>query len=85
MPNSNEKLSVLGYGCMRMPTKAGAASSIDIEKAKQQLLYAIDNGVNYLDTAYPYHRGASESFLGEHILKDGYREKEISLLSCLCS
>ena len=75
MPNSKEKLSVLGYGCMRMPTKAGAASSIDIEKAKQQLLYAIDNGVNYLDTAYPYHRGASESFLGEHILKNGYREK----------
>lgn len=74
MPNSDEKLSVLGYGCMRMPTK-GKKASIDFNEAKKQILYAIDNGVNYLDTAYPYHRGASESFLGEHILKDGYREK----------
>lgn len=75
MPGSDEKLSVLGYGCMRMPTKGRRASNIDIKEAKKQILYAIDNGVNYLDTAYPYHRGASESFLGEHILKDGYREK----------
>ncbi len=75
MPGSNEPLSALGYGCMRMPTKGRVGSTIDVEKAKEQILYAIDNGVNYLDTAYPYHRGASESFLGEHILKDGYREK----------
>ncbi len=69
---TGEDISVLGYGCMRMPTKAG---SIDVERAKSQILYAIDNGVNYLDTAWIYHRGASESFLGKHILKDGYREK----------
>ncbi|MBN2616706.1 MAG: aldo/keto reductase [Spirochaetales bacterium] len=77
MPGSNDKLSVLGYGCMRLPTTVGGAASslINKEKALDQIRYAIDNGVNYLDTAYPYHLGASESFLGEYVLKDGYREK----------
>ncbi|MBN2878317.1 MAG: aldo/keto reductase [Clostridia bacterium] len=73
MPKSEDKLSVLGYGCMRLPTKG---SSIDAEEAKRQVLHAIEGGVNYLDTAWPYHRGASESFLGEHILNDkAVREK----------
>ncbi len=77
MPNSTNELSVLGYGCMRLPTHVGGAASslINKEKALKQIRYAIDNGVNYLDTAYPYHLGASESFLGEYVLKDGYREK----------
>lgn len=52
----------LGMGCMRLPTKNG---SIDKELAKNYVLWGIDNGVNYLDTAYPYHNGGSESFLGE--------------------
>ena len=73
MPKSDDKLSVLGYGCMRFPTKFGGI--IDREKAIKQIRLAIDNGVNYLDTAWIYHFGASESFLGEHVLKDGYREK----------
>lgn len=72
IPKTGEKLSALGYGCMRFPTKMG---KIDVELAKQQVLLAIDNGVNYLDTAWFYHMGDSESFLGKHILKDGYREK----------
>ena len=72
MPKSEEKLSILGYGCMRLPTKAGR---IDKEKALKQIRSAIDKGVNYLDTAYLYHLGASESFLGSHVLKNGYREK----------
>ncbi len=75
MPNSNEKLSVLGFGCMRLPLVEGRSNKIDIERAKKQIRYAIDNGVNYIDTAWPYHMGKSESFLGEHVLKDGYREK----------
>ncbi len=77
MPNSNDKLSILGYGCMRLPTSIGGSAStfIDKEKALKQIRYAIDNGVNYLDTAYPYHLGASESFLGKYVLQDGYREK----------
>jgi predicted aldo/keto reductase-like oxidoreductase len=79
MPNSGEKLSVLGFGCMRLPAPGGRKvtifSSIDNERAAKQVRYAIDNGVNYLDTAYPYHAGVSESFLGEYVLKDGYRER----------
>jgi predicted aldo/keto reductase-like oxidoreductase len=79
MPNSGEKLSVLGFGCMRLPAPGGRKvtflSSIDRERAAKQVRYAIDNGVNYLDTAYPYHAGSSESFLGKYVLKDGYREK----------
>ncbi len=68
---NGDELSALGYGAMRLPTKNGR---IDKEKAAEQIYYAIDHGVNIIDTAYPYHGGASESFLGE-ILKDGYREK----------
>ncbi len=72
VPKTGEKISTLGYGTMRLPTKAGR---IDVEKTKQQILYAIDQGVNYLDTAWFYHMGASESFLGEHILQGEYRNK----------
>ncbi len=77
MPGSDEKLSALGYGCMRLPTRVGGAGSslINQEKATKQIRSAIDRGVNYIDTAWPYHLGASESFLGEVVLKDGYREK----------
>jgi predicted aldo/keto reductase-like oxidoreductase len=79
MPNSGEKLSVLGFGCMRLPAPGGRKvtilSAIDKERAANQIRYAIDRGVNYLDTAYPYHAGSSESFLGEYVLKDGCREK----------
>lgn len=77
MPGSEEPLSVLGFGCMRLPLAKGSFSSrnIDIERAKTQIRMAIDQGVNYIDTAYPYHLGASETFLGEHVLTDGYREK----------
>lgn len=69
---NGEKLSVLGYGAMRFPTKG---SKIDEELASKQLYSAIDSGVNYIDTAYPYHNGKSESFLGKALAKDGYREK----------
>lgn len=64
-----DEISALAFGAMRLPTKTGR---IDKERAKEQLYYAIDNGVNFIDTAFIY--GSSESFLGE-ILKDGYREK----------
>jgi predicted aldo/keto reductase-like oxidoreductase len=77
MPNSDEPLSALGFGCMRLPTRVGGRASnlIDKDAALRQIRMAIDGGVNYLDTAYNYHLGASETFLGSHVLKDGYREK----------
>jgi predicted aldo/keto reductase-like oxidoreductase len=76
LPGSGEKISLLGYGCMRLPTRMGGMMGpIDHEKALSQIRGAIDRGVNYLDTAWPYHGGQSESFLGKYVLKDGYREK----------
>ena len=87
MPKSEDSLSVLGYGCMRFRKKSGKSggifSSFDEELAKEQVMYAIENGVNYLDTAWPYHAGASESFLGEHILSDKAVRKKVYIATKL--
>ena len=69
MAKSGDALSVLGFGCMRLP---GQNERIDEKRATAQIRYAIEHGVNYVDTAMPYHQGESEPFLGR-VLADGYR------------
>jgi len=69
------KVSALGFGAMRLPSKGTEMSSpVDEPEAIRIIRHAIDNGVNYVDTAYMYHMGNSEKILGR-ALKDGYREK----------
>lgn len=60
-----KKVSLLGFGAMRFPTKEDG--SIDRVLAKKMMLRAIEEGVNYIDTAYPYHGGDSERFVAEVI------------------
>ncbi|MBD3207187.1 aldo/keto reductase [Candidatus Bathyarchaeota archaeon] len=66
--------SVLGFGVMRLPVRGKNVRDIMVEPSINMIRHAIDNGVNYIDTAYVYHGGKSEELLGK-ALKDGYREK----------
>lgn len=68
-PKNGKELSILGYGCLRFTKKGGV---IDQKKAEEEMKAAIENGVNYFDTAYTYH--GSEVCLGKFLAK-GYRDK----------
>jgi hypothetical protein len=72
--NIGKKASILGFGCMRLPKLEEDKPAIDHEKAIPLIREGIDKGINYVDTAYPYHDHESEIVLGK-ALKDGYREK----------
>ncbi|MBE0636812.1 aldo/keto reductase [Candidatus Bipolaricaulota bacterium] len=66
--------SALGFGAMRLPILDGDSSKIDEPLATRMIRTAIDAGVNYVDTAWPYHQQQSEPFVGR-VLQDGYRDK----------
>ncbi|HVN58261.1 MAG TPA: aldo/keto reductase [Bacteroidales bacterium] len=73
-------LSILGFGCMRLPVLENKLEKIDYQMSKQLLYHAIEHGVNFIDTAWFYHasvfgqKGESEPFVGE-ALSGGWREK----------
>ncbi len=71
-PKTGNSISILGYGAMRLPSKG---LKIDFEEAKKQLIFSIENGINYIDTAWPYHNGESEIFLGKVLSENNLRSK----------
>lgn len=75
-PRWSHDLSILGFGCMRLPVAGDQQSGerVDEETSIDMIRTAIDGGVNYIDTAYPYHNGESERIVGK-ALGEGYREQ----------
>jgi uncharacterized protein len=78
---TGKKVSILGFGCMRLPILDNNPAKIDEPLATKMINYAVEAGVNYFDTAYPYHGtsftegGMSEVFLGNVIKDGGYRDE----------
>ncbi|MBR6950577.1 MAG: aldo/keto reductase [Oscillospiraceae bacterium] len=66
---AGEKVSALGMGNMRLPTFDGVEKNVDRKKAQEIIDYAMNHGINYYDTAYRYHGGESERFIGEALKK----------------
>ena len=69
-PNTGDKVSILGYGMMRLPVEGGGTfrdhpdANIDHEMVNQQIDYALEHGVNYFDTSPAYCKGLSEHATG---------------------
>lgn len=68
-PHGGEAVSLLGFGCMRFPTTGKVIKKIDAKKSAEMIDYAYNHGVNYYDTAYMYHMGKSETFIGPALHK----------------
>ena len=74
---TGEKVSVLGYGCMRLPTVGNDYGKVDEAEALRLVSYAVERGVNYIDTSWPYHsadplkEGTSEPFVGKAVKEIG--------------
>ncbi len=68
------EVSALGFGCMRLPPRKINRLRAETDESIQLIRHGIDQGINYIDTAWPYHLGDSERIVGE-ALKDGYRER----------
>lgn len=65
----NEKLWALGMGAMRLPLRDGVYAHIDEAETEKMVAYAMENGINYYDTAWGYHDGQSEIVLGKALSK----------------
>ena len=74
-PKNGDKLSILGFGCMRFRGNElkSFTGRVDKQKAEKLILAAIEKGVNFFDTAYIYQ--GSEELLGNVLAKHGLREK----------
>jgi len=70
IPKTGDRVSALGYGCMRFPRKG---TGIDEQRTQSQLISAVEQGVNYFDTAYIYP--GSEKVLGKILAEANLREK----------
>ena len=66
-------LPLLGFGAMRLPLLADGSGRVDEARTRDMVAYAMQHGLNYFDTAYPYHGGESERIMGR-ILADYPRE-----------
>lgn len=71
---TGERVSILGFGTMRLPVRGGNDADVDVPEAVRMIRHAVDRGVNYVDSAFLYHGGNSEKIVGR-ALRDGYREK----------
>lgn len=67
--DTDDRISLLGLGCMRLPKRASDKEDIDYPEAQKLVDYAFSHGVNYFDTAYRYHGGDSELFVGQALKK----------------
>ncbi len=80
---NNSKTSLLGFGCMRFPMKDG---EVDVKEAERMVDYAVSKGVNYIDTAYPYHDKKSElivrDIMKKYDRKSYYLADKLPLWEC---